>query len=78
MGPEGQKELEKNQHKTRVPKWSIWETLLGVQVVVPVRDKYTQVIGNPEMMCEFNRVTVYMDLVDEYEKKEQCGGQDHG
>jgi hypothetical protein len=75
MGHEGQKELEKKQRKPRGPKWSLWETLLAVQAVIAVRDKYAQGIGNAEMMREFNRV--YMDLVDECEKQQQCVDQ-HG
>jgi hypothetical protein len=75
MGHEGQKELEKKQRKPRGPKWSFWETLLAVQAVITVRDKYAQGIGNAEMMREFNRV--YMDLVDECEKQQQCVDQ-HG
>ena len=70
MGHEGKKELEKKQRKPRGPKWSLWETLLAVQAVIAVRDKYAQGIGNAEMMREFNRV--YMDLVDECEKQQQC------
>jgi hypothetical protein len=54
------------QRKPRGPEWSLWETLLVVQAVITVRDKYAQGIGNTEMMCEFNRV--YMDLVNECEK----------
>ncbi len=70
MRHEGQKELERKKRKSMGPKWSLWETLLPVQVVIPVRDKYAQDIGNAEMMREFNRV--YMDLVDECEKQQQC------
>ena len=70
MVNERKKEKEKNQWKSRDPKWAFWETFLVIQVVITVRDKYAQVIGNAEMMCEFNRV--YVDLIEECEKQNQC------
>ena len=55
MGNEGKKEKEKKMSKPMDPKWAFWETILGIQTVM---DKYEQVIGNTEIMCEFNRVYV--------------------
>ena len=45
MGKEGNKEKEKNRHKTRDPKWSLWETQLAIEAVIAVRDKYAQAFG---------------------------------
>ena len=70
MGKGGKKEQEKKQRKTRDLKWTLWETHLPIQVVITVRDKYAQGIGNAEMMHEFNRV--YVDLIQECEKQNQC------
>ena len=60
---------------SRGPKWSFWETLLPIESVIVVRNKYVQIIGNVEMMREFNRV--YVDLIEECEKQNQGVGH-HG
>ena len=70
MGKEGNKEKEKKKRKVRDPKWSLWETQLVIQTVIVVMDKYAQVIGNAEMLREFNRV--FVDLIEECEKLGQC------
>ena len=63
-------EKEKKKRKARGPAWRLWETRCAVRAVVSIRDKFAQVLGNAEMMREFNRL--FADLVDECEKLNQC------
>ena len=68
MGQQGDKEKEKT--KSRGPSWRLWETCCGIRDVVSIRDKFAQVLGNTEMMREFNRL--FAELVDECDKLNQC------
>ena len=70
MGQQGDKEKEKKKRKTRGPSWRLWETLCGIRAVVSIRDKFTQGLGNAEMIHEFNRL--FPELVDECDKLNQC------
>jgi hypothetical protein len=48
---EGPVEKEKKKRQGRVPTWTMWETKCCVVcVVVIIRDKYSQGLGNVEMM----------------------------
>ena len=70
MGKEGALEKQKKQRKPRGPAWRLWETRCVIRAVVSIRDKFAQVLGNAEMMREFNRL--FAELVDECEKFNQC------
>ena len=70
MGKQGDLEKEKKKSKTRDPSWKLWETYCGIRVVVSIRDKVAQGLGNTEMMHEFNRL--FVELVDECHKLNQC------
>ena len=69
MGQQGDKEKEKKR-KARDPSWRLWETRCGIRVVVSIRDKFAQGLGNTEILCEFNRL--FAELVDECDKLNQC------
>ena len=69
MGNQGKKE-EKKQREPRDPKWELWEMHLAIEVVITVRNKYAQGIGNVEMLLEFNRV--YLGHMEECEKRDHC------
>jgi hypothetical protein len=70
MGLQVGLEKEKKKHKVRVPSWRLWETRCGIRVVISIRDKFVQGLGNTEMMLEFNRL--FGDLVDKCETLNQC------
>ena len=70
MGQQGDLEKEKKKRKDRAPTWRLWEKHCAVRAVVSIRDKFAQVLGNAEMMREFNRL--FAELVDECDKINQC------
>jgi hypothetical protein len=67
MDNQSQKEQEAKKRKSRDPLLTLWETLLACYVVITIKDKFTQDMGDPEMMLEFNRL--FTELADEWEQK---------
>jgi hypothetical protein len=45
----------------------LWETLLAYYVLITIKGKFAQVMGDPEMMCEF--IKLFTELADEWEQK---------
>jgi hypothetical protein len=66
MGKHGEKEKASKKRKARGPRWALWKTLLTCHVVITIRNKFAQGMGDPDLMREYDRL--YAELANEWDK----------